>query len=106
MAQNVTMLSYKVKHTYARAGLFYSAMETMGDRIKTLRRSKGWTQQDLADRLSVTRASVSQWERSETKDIKNRTFLMLVRELGTSAEYLLFGPDNAGRDSSGKYKIR
>lgn len=77
-------------------------METMGDRIRQLRESRGWTQQELAERLSVslrahgkdpvTSVSVSQWERSETKNIKNVTFYLLARELGTQEEYLLFGP--------------
>lgn len=85
-------------------------METSGDRIRTLREAKGWTQQQLADRLaihgvSVTRAAISQWERGEIKDIKNRTFLALMAELGTTQEYILFGPSGPGdRDSTGKFR--
>lgn len=85
-------------------------METMGDRIRTLRLAKGWTQSDLADRLTargaaVTFSAISQWERGETSDIKLRLFLALVSELGTTHEYLVHGPsDPAGRDSTGKFR--
>lgn len=33
------------------------------DRIKQLRLSRGWSQQELADKLGVTNVAVSQWER-------------------------------------------
>lgn len=33
------------------------------DRIKQLRLAKGWSQQDLANKLNVTNVAVSQWER-------------------------------------------
>lgn len=77
----------------------------MGDRIRTLRLAKNLSQDELATRLAaygitVSRAAISQWERGEIKDIKNRTFLALVDLLGTTQEYLLFGP--GGRASIGK----
>lgn len=37
------------------------------DRIKQLRASRGWSQQELADRLGVTNVAVSQWERGVKK---------------------------------------
>lgn len=77
-------------------------METMGDRIRRLREAKGWTQRELADRVGVTEAAVSQWERGETKNIKNLNFAALLEELGTTQEYLLFGPD--GRARAGKQR--
>lgn len=85
-------------------------METMGDRIRTLRLSKGWTQTQLAERLTargakVTFSAVSQWERGETQDIKLRLFLALVEELATTHEYLVHGPsDPNARDGTGKFR--
>lgn len=84
-------------------------METMGDRIRRLRESKGWTQEELAQRLTqrgtpVTGNAVSQWERSETKNIRLATFMSLVEELGTTYSYLIDGPPEPGRDSAGKYR--
>lgn len=82
----------------------------MGDRIRVLRESKGWTLEELASRLSrrgtkVSLSAISQWERGETKNIKLLTFLALVQELGTTHEYLVHGPSEPGqRDSGGKFR--
>lgn len=34
----------------------------IGPRIQTLRRSRGWTQEQLAQALKVSRQAVSKWE--------------------------------------------
>ena len=68
-------------------------METMGDRIRMLRESKGLSQEQLAQQLGISKGAVSQWELGYTKNIKNVLFLALVQILGTSQEFLLFGPD-------------
>lgn len=104
------MLQPEVKHASAGYGVSCPPMETMGDRIRALRLSKGWTQQDLADRLTargatVTFSAVSQWERGETENIKLKLFLALVEELGTTHEYLVHGPsDPTSRDSTGRFR--
>jgi transcriptional regulator with XRE-family HTH domain len=104
------MLQPNVNHATAGLDLRFSAMETMGDRIRTLRQSKGWTLEDLASRLTrrghkVTFSAISQWERGESQNIKLPTFLALVDELGTTHEYLVHGPSEpGGRDSSGKFR--
>jgi transcriptional regulator with XRE-family HTH domain len=84
-------------------------MSTMGERIRLLREAKGWTQAELADRLTkrgapVTDNAVSQWERGETKNIRLPTFMVLVDELATTHSYLVDGPPEAGRDSGGKFR--
>ena len=38
--------------------------QSMGDMISTLRKEKGMTQKDLADRLNITDKAVSKWERN------------------------------------------
>lgn len=35
---------------------------SFGDRVKTLRRAAGMTQQDIANRLGITAAAVGMWE--------------------------------------------
>ena len=40
-------------------------METLNDRIKNLRKEKGWTQLQLAEKLNVTDKAVSKWEVGE-----------------------------------------
>jgi DNA-binding XRE family transcriptional regulator len=68
-------------------------METMGDRIRQLRQSKGWTQEELGARVGVSKVAVSQWETGGTSNIRLKTFLALVEELGTKPHYLIFGPE-------------
>jgi transcriptional regulator with XRE-family HTH domain len=100
MDKKVSLLAAKVKHTFTERRVASFPVETIGDRIRVLREAREWTQEELGQRLGVTRAAVSQWERGETKNIKNLTFLKLVAELGTTYEYLLFGRD----DPSGKFR--
>jgi len=104
------MLQHRLQHAQAGGALLSVRMETMGDRIRVLRESKGWTQGQLAARLTargaaVTFSAISQWERGETQNIKLPAFLALVDELGTTHEYLVHGPSEpSGRDSTGKFR--
>lgn len=104
------MLELRLQHALAVGGVSFATMQTMGDRIRILRESKGWTQTQLAERLTargapVTFSAVSQWERGETENIKLRAFLALVEELGTTHEYLVHGPsDPTSRDATGKFR--
>lgn len=104
------MLQYRLQHATAGHGVSCPPMETMGDRIRVLRESKGWTQGQLAARLAargaaVTFSAISQWERGETQNIKLPAFLALVEELGTTHEYLVHGPSEpSGRDSTGRFR--
>ena len=34
----------------------------LGEKIALLRKQKGWSQEDLAERLDISRQSVSKWE--------------------------------------------
>jgi transcriptional regulator with XRE-family HTH domain len=105
-----SILQPDLQHPATVRALPYAPMETMGDRIRVLRQSKGWTQTQLAERLTdrgekVTFSAVSQWERGETQNIKLRLFLALVEELATTHEYLVHGPsDPASRDTTGKFR--
>ena len=63
-------------------------MSTLGTRLLELRKQKGLTQEQLAEKLNVTNQSVSKWE----KDINAPDIALLV-ELAdlfdTSVDYLL-----------------
>jgi transcriptional regulator with XRE-family HTH domain len=67
-------------------------METMGQRIKRLRESRGWTQGYLADLVGVTVSAVSQWELDSTENVKLLPFLRLAKVMETDPHYLVFGP--------------
>lgn len=67
--------------------------ETRGSRIKYLRRSKGLTQQQLADAIGVTKGLVSQWENNQIGSIGHENWMALLEVLGASAEFLEHGAD-------------
>lgn len=74
-------------------------MDTMADRIKTLRLAHGMTQEQLGKRVGVSKVAVSLWESAQVENIKLATFLKLCEVLHTSPHFLLFGPDSIpGRD--------
>ena len=67
---------------------------TLGKRIGTLRREKNLTQEDLAQRLSVSPQAVSKWENDQTcPDISLLPALAEILE--TSVDALLTGKDQA-----------
>ena len=70
--------------------LFTKKAETLNDRIKNLRKEKGWTQLKLAEQLNITDKAVSKWESGEgNPDI---TLLPKLAELfGVTIDYLLTG---------------
>lgn len=65
-------------------------METK-EMIKTLREKKGLTQDQLAERVMVTRQAVSRWETGETQP-NTDTLKLLSREFGVSINTLLGSP--------------
>lgn len=65
----------------------------LGARLLALRRHRGLTQAQLADRADCSTASISQWERGIHTPYR-RTVRRLAKHLGTSAEWLL-GLDGA-----------
>jgi transcriptional regulator with XRE-family HTH domain len=58
------------------------ADQSPGARIRLRRQALRWTQQDLADRLGVNRATVSAWERN--KQLPDRTQGAIEDVLGIS----------------------
>lgn len=76
--------------------------QTMGDRIKVLRQARGLTQLEVAQFCGVTDASVSQWERGSTANIKLATFVKLCEVLRTDSHYLIFGADRKPSPDDGK----
>lgn len=65
-------------------------LETIGYQIQSLRKSKGYTQNQLGDMVGVSFQAVSKWERGETlPDIA--TFVALADVLDTTIDNLLHG---------------
>ncbi|NWK48374.1 LexA family transcriptional regulator [Acinetobacter sp. SwsAc7] len=75
-------------------------METLGSRLKALRRQRNLTQQKIADALGVSKTSVIYWEKDENVP-KHESLIALARTLGTTTEWLLSGvgvPEKSNAD--------
>ncbi|HIN57429.1 MAG TPA: helix-turn-helix domain-containing protein [Acinetobacter pittii] len=65
-------------------------METIGKRIKSLRKAKKLTQKDLGKLLGLSDVSVLKWE-NETNTPKLENMHELALALDTTVEYLMYG---------------
>lgn len=64
---------------------------SIAQRLATLRREHGLTQEQLAERLGVSRQAVSKWERTESSpDTDN--LIALARLYGVTLDELVYGP--------------
>lgn len=60
----------------------------LADKIVDLRKKNGWSQEELAEKLEVSRQSVSKWEGAQSVPDLNRV-LQLSELFGVSTDYLL-----------------
>src|ERR1700677_1945798 len=62
----------------------------MGVRIRDVRRERGWTQDQLANAVGVSRSAVAQWETGRAGQVTtNLTRIAEVLEIGV--EYIMYG---------------
>lgn len=61
---------------------------TFSERVKILREKRGWTQQDLANKLQISRSSVANYE-SNRKAPREDTLIAMADLFNTSTDYLL-----------------
>ena len=60
----------------------------LSDKIVRLRKSNGWSQEDLAEKLNISRQAISRWEGSTAQpDAAN--ILQLSKLFGVTTDYLL-----------------
>ncbi len=60
----------------------------LADKIIELRKKNGWSQEELAEKLAVSRQSISKWEGAQSVPDMNR-ILQLSTLFGVSTDYLL-----------------
>lgn len=60
----------------------------LSDKIIRLRKSNGWSQEDLAEKLNVSRQTISRWE-GATAQPDATNILQLSKLFGVTADYLL-----------------
>lgn len=65
------------------------------NRIHFLRKSKGWSQEDLAKKVHVTQTAVSQWEKGKSNP-DTQTAGELATIFNVSLDYLYGRSDDAG----------
>lgn len=63
-------------------------MTDIGQKIQSCRKEKGWTQDELAKKMGISRATVAQYEAGKRKP-KYETIVRFADALGTSADDLL-----------------
>ena len=68
---------------------------SVGKTIATLRKEKGWTQADLAEKIGLTDKAVSKWE-SDNGLPDTTNFPALAEIFGVSIDYLMTGPKESG----------
>lgn len=63
-------------------------LDTVGERITDARKARGWTKKELARRLGVSKATVSDWENDKIKNLKMAHLIALSDETGYSIPWL------------------
>ena len=63
-------------------------MEHLSEKVKELRKKRGWAQEDLAQEIDVSLSTVQRWEGRGAKPIRHarRDLERLFREVGISNE--------------------
>ncbi len=76
----------------------------MGDRIKKTRKSKGWSQTQLAEKIGITSGGLSGLETNK-KYTSKTTLIKLSEVLNVSADYLLTGKEGTNEISAEEREI-
>ena len=61
---------------------------TIGDKILSLRKARGWSQEELAEKVGVTRQAISRWEANSAKPDADK-IVDICDLFGVSADYLM-----------------
>ena len=63
-------------------------MEHLGEKVRELRKKKGWAQEDLAREIEVSLSTVQRWEKQGAKPsrLARRELTKLFQEAGISSE--------------------
>jgi transcriptional regulator with XRE-family HTH domain len=73
----------------------------IGPRIRDARRERGWTQDQLAAAIGVSRSAVAQWETGRAGQVTGN-LSRIADALGTGVEYLMYGEDKRASATTGQ----
>ena len=105
MAQMVSMFTSQCQHAYQIGKYTYHMRKRIGERIKELRESRGWSQAQLARKIHVSRPTVTQWESGSTENVRGENLIALARVFGITIDELLTGePPYHIAESSAHYE--
>lgn len=76
-----------------------NSVESTGTRLARLRRSLNITQEELAERLGISRQAISKWE-SDLAYPETEKLLLLSRLYGCTVDYLLTGEEPSASQST------
>jgi DNA-binding XRE family transcriptional regulator len=74
---------------YTSPGRNLGMAQTLGDRLRAVRRRLGVSQVELAEKSGVAQQSISRVERNERLYLRSDVLVRLVKALGVSADELL-----------------
>src|ERR1700753_1395250 len=66
--------------------------QDIGARIRSAREEQGWTQDELAEAVGVSRSAVAQWETGRAGQITGN-LSRIARALEVDVEHLIYGDD-------------
>lgn len=72
------------------------ALRGLGPRIRALRDYYGWSQQELADRVGVSKGAVSLWENGLVQSMKINHLFRLADVFNVDIYRLTYGKDAPG----------
>ena len=78
---------------------------SIADRIQSLRKEKGISQEELADQVGVSRQAVSKWE-SEQSSPEVDKIILLSEYFGVTTDYLLIGKETAQREEKKRLDLK
>jgi len=67
----------------------------LGQRIKSAREARGWTQPELGRAVGVSKSAVSQWEKGVVQNLKLGNLFAVAQVLGRDVRELVFGEAHA-----------
>lgn len=75
-------------------------MMTQAAIIKELRVKRGWSQDDLAERMGMNRVNISNYENGKIKSVPSETLKKFADVFGVSTDYLLGKTENSDKPVS------
>jgi len=81
-----------------------SRTESLGDRVRRLRRERNWTQDRLATEAKLSKSFISEVE-SSTSQPRVPVLVRIATALGASLDYLMTGREASGAKSAAPVEI-